>query len=92
MVDKVILDKVQKDLRRLPDFIVTRLRKWARDVELIGLESVKKISGYHDEPLYGLRRGQRSIRLNRSYRAIYIVQKEGVVRIVSVEEVHKHDY
>jgi toxin HigB-1 len=91
-LNKVILKQVEKELRRLPEFIVNRLRKWARDVELIGIESVRKIPGYHDEPLKGVRHGQRSIRLSRSYRAIYIVYNEHRIRIISVEEVHKHEY
>jgi proteic killer suppression protein len=91
-MDKVVLDKVEKDLRKLPEFIVNKLRKWARDVELIGLEAVRKIPGYHDELLKGQRQGQRSIRLSRGYRAIYSVSQEKEVRIILVEEVHKHDY
>jgi hypothetical protein len=35
--------------------------------------------------------GQRSIRLSRSYRAIYEIKKN-VVEFVSVEEISKHDY
>ena len=64
---------------------------WVTAVELDGLEVVRKAPGYHDEPLKGTRAGQRSIRLSRSYRAIYEV-KRGAVQFVSVEEVSKHDY
>lgn len=46
----------------------------------------------HDEPLKGKRQGQRSIRLNKAYRAIYIINKEGVIHFVEVEEVNKHEY
>lgn len=46
--------------------------------------------GYHDEPLHGDRRGQRSVRLNRSYRAIYIELEEG--QRLLVVEVNKHGY
>lgn len=56
-----------------------------------GLEETRKVPGYHDEPLKGDRAGQRSIRLSRSYRAIYEVKKD-TVEFVSVEEVNKHDY
>ena len=61
-------------------------------VEAIGLEEVRKVPGFHDEPLKGDRKGQRSIRLNRAYRAIYVANKGGTVEFVSVEEVNKHDY
>lgn len=47
--------------------------------------------GYHDEPLKGARVGQRSIRLNRAYRAIYVIKNDGI-EFGSVEEVNKHDY
>ena len=80
IVNKVIFDKVQKQLEKLPEHVVEKLIAWARSVELKGLREVRKISGYHDEPLKGPRRGERSVRLTRSYRAIYI------------EEVNKHEY
>jgi hypothetical protein len=34
---------------------------WVDDVEERGLEEVRKIPGWHDEPLKGERKGQRSI-------------------------------
>lgn len=61
-------------------------------VERVGLAEVRKLSGYHDEPLKGTRKGQRSIRLNRAYRAIYIEHKDGKIQIVEVIEVSKHEY
>ncbi len=92
MTTVVAFEKVIKELRRLPHFIVRKLNKWARDVERFGLEEVRKIPGYHDEPLHGGRKGQRSIRLSKGYRAIYVEYNEGSVRIVSIEEVSNHEY
>jgi len=60
-------------------------------VESKGLETVRRIPGYHDEQLQGARAGQRSIRLNRSWRAIYVIRRD-VMDFVSVREVSKHDY
>jgi proteic killer suppression protein len=57
-----------------------------------GLYEVRKISGYHDEPLKGQRKGQRSIRLTKAYRAIYREEHDGKVRLVILEEVNKHEY
>ncbi|MEK7704351.1 MAG: hypothetical protein AAB426_05280, partial [Myxococcota bacterium] len=51
----------------------------------------RRVPGYHDESLQGRRVGQRSVRLSRSYRAIYRVV-HGAVEFVRVEEVSKHDY
>ena len=91
-MDRVIFDKVIKQLRKLPIFVVRKLNKWARDVERIGIAEVRKIPGHHDEPLKGDRKGQRSIRLTQSYRAIYVEYKEGQINIISLEEVNKHEY
>lgn len=88
----VVFDKVIEQLRWLPHFIVRKLNKWARDVERFGIRDVRKISGYHDEPLHGLRTGQRSIRLSRSYRAIYVERGDFNMNIISIEEVTKHEY
>lgn len=57
-----------------------------------GLHQVRKIPSYHDEPLKGDRLGQRSIRLNRAYRAIYIVKKDEEIEFLRIEEVNKHEY
>ena len=91
-MDKVIFSKVEKQLQKLPHFIVLKLLAWARSVELKGLREVRKISGYHDEPLKGDRRGQRSIRLSKGYRAIYVEENNGQVNLVIIEEVNKHEY
>lgn len=88
----VVFENVIKELRKLPQFIVRKLNKWAHDVEKLGIGEVRKIPGYHDEPLHGQRKGQRSIRLSKAYRAIYIEYEEGQIKIISVEEVTKHEY
>ena len=51
---------------------------------------MRKVPGYHDEPLRGKRAGQRSVRLSRSYRAIYMEEMDKV--LVKVLEVNKHEY
>lgn len=92
MKDRVVLSRrVEKAIRSMPRHIVVKLLAWVDEVETMGLEETRKIPGYHDEPLQGVRRGQRSIRLSRAYRAIYLLI-EGQVRFVSVEEVSKHEY
>ena len=82
----------RKQILRLPKHIVDNLLAWVDDVETKGLEEARKILGYHDEPLKGDRKGQRSVRLSLAYRAIYVVRDDGVAEFVSVEEVSKHDY
>jgi proteic killer suppression protein len=83
--------RAMKNLRRAPSHIIDKLDSWVDAVERLGIEQVRKIPGYHDEPLKGARYGQRSIRLSRSYRAIYRIVKEQI-QFVLVEEVNKHEY
>ena len=87
-----ITRRVEKQARRLPARISEKLWTWVYLVKEIGLEDVRKIPGFHDEPLVGQRRGMRSIRLNRAYRAMYRVVVDGDGELVSVEEVSKHGY
>ena len=65
---------------------------WIEAVEEDGLEATRRVPGFHDEALKGNRRGQRSIRLSRQWRAIYESCTEGGVQLVSVEEVTPHVY
>ena len=93
MIQRVELSaRARKQLKKAPRHIVENLAAWVDDVEDRGLEEVRKISGYHDEPLHGKRLGQRSIRLSKAYRAIYCVRKDGSIEFVSVEEILKHAY
>lgn len=80
----------EKQLSRVPDFIRKKVIFWVLLVEMNGLAEVIKSPGYHDEPLKGDRKGQRSIRLNRAYRLIYRVIQDRVH--IELLEVHKHDY
>lgn len=92
MVRRVeITRRAAKQLRNVPNHVRDKLAIWVTAVELDGLEAVRRVPGYHDEPLKGRRAGQRSIRLSRSYRAIYVVRL-GKVEFVSIEEVGKHRY
>jgi proteic killer suppression protein len=92
LIYEVALSKnAKKDLLKIPTNIVRRLMVWVESVKHDGLENVRKLKGYHDEPLSGKRFGQRSIRLSRSYRAIYSLEDKEVT-IAVVQEVNKHDY
>jgi proteic killer suppression protein len=74
-----------------PVHVAQKLQNWVEDVEERGVEAVRKIYGYHDEPLKGALKGQRSIRLNKGYRAYYRVVKDAV-EFLRVEGVDKHVY
>lgn len=85
-------NKVAKQLDRLPEHIRDKFYSWVDDIDLLGLADVRKRPGWHDEPLKGERIGQRSIRLSRAYRAIYLVRRGGQVELLEVIEVSKHEY
>lgn len=58
----------------------------------MGIDKMRTIPGFNDEALKGDRRGQRSIRLNKAYRAIYTENEEKEIVIISILEVNKHEY
>lgn len=87
-----ITRRALKNLKRTPRYIQEKFRAWLVSVAKIGLLETRKQSGWHDEPLHGVRYTQRSIRLNRQWRAIYIINHEGIVKFLDVIEVTAHDY
>jgi proteic killer suppression protein len=91
-MDVFLSKKAQKDLTKIPPNIQRKFLSWAKTVAEFGLQKVRLSKGFHDEPLTGQRQGQRSIRLNRAYRAIYIIDLNGHIEFVEVIEVNKHDY
>ena len=87
-----VTKRAYKQLSALPLVIQDKFAVWVVFVGRYGLEEVRKRPGLHDEPLKGTRAGQRSIRLNKAYRAIYEIRFDGTIEFVSVEEVTKHEY
>jgi proteic killer suppression protein len=83
---------VDKQLERVPEVIARKFRIWVALVEESGIREMRKCKGFHDEPLKGTRQGQRSVRLNRAYRAIYVEHETGEVELIDVLEVNKHEY
>ena len=95
LAKKYIVDlskKAKDNLVKVPGYIKDKLLVWVDAVERQGIEKVRKIPGFHDEPLKGDRIGQRSIRLSKAYRAIYIEEPNKEITIILVMEVNKHDY
>ena len=92
MINEVVIsENAKKSLKKVPFYIAVKLQAWINDIEVRGLEEVRKVPGWHDEPLHGKRKGQHSIRLSKSYRAVYVIKKSQI-EFVSIEEVHKHVY
>ena len=80
----------EKQLRRIPKHIQEKLDEWIETVNCEGIQEVRLKKSYHDEPLKGKRKAQRSIRLNKQWRAIYIETDLGVE--IQIIEVTHHDY
>lgn len=87
-----INQKAVKQLTKVPSYIRDKLYTWVDLVTHDSMSEARKISGYHDEPLHGNRTGQRSIRLNKSYRAIYTELDSGEILFIEIIEVHNHEY
>lgn len=93
MITEVKITKsALKDLRRTPSYLQEKFRAWLVAVNKAGIEETKKRPGWHDEPLLGERKGQRSIRLNKQWRAIYIIKNNGTIEFIEVTEVMPHEY
>jgi|GEM_PF-165950 len=82
----------EKQIGKLPKHIAETYFTWVRSVQFEGIRAVRKLPGYHDEPLKGSRTGQRSVRLSRSCRVIYEETDSGDLLLIGVLEVNKHDY
>jgi proteic killer suppression protein len=80
----------EKQIAKLPSYIKESLRDWMEVVQFVGIRYTRQFRGYNDEPLKGKRRGQRSVRLNRAYRVIYIEINNNLE--ILIIEVNKHDY
>ena len=76
----------------VPHHIQAKFTYWRDLIDFVGLIEARKYKGFHDEPLRGRRKGQRSVRLSKSYRAIYIELGNGAHECIEVIEVNKHEY
>ena len=88
----ILTRRAQRQIQKVPRHVVVKLQAWVEMVEREGLSQTRRIPGFHDEPLHGKLQGKRSIRLSRSYRAIYRLLINGGAELVTLEEVTKHDY
>jgi proteic killer suppression protein len=62
--------------------MLMKFRAWVDDVEFNGLDEVRQRPGCHDELLKGETRGQRSIFLNRAWKAIDEIKSDGTLDLV----------
>lgn len=77
---------------RLPTSVKEKFAKWTNEVESKGLDEVKKISGYHDEPIIS-QAGRRSVRMSDGYRVCYeMIIENGLtlLKIITISQDHKN--
>jgi proteic killer suppression protein len=90
---KIVLTNIaKKQLDRCPDYIARKYDYWVDLLQTVGLREARKYKGFHDEPLHGNRRGQRSVRLSKSYRIIYRELDGNRYEVIKILEVNKHEY
>jgi proteic killer suppression protein len=82
----------KKQLSRCPEYIIRKFEYWMDLLQSVGLRAARRFKGFHDEPLHGNRKTQRSVRLSKAYRIIYREIDEQNCEIIEVLEVNKHDY
>lgn len=85
--------RAEKQITKAPKVIQDAVSEWIRSVYEIGLEATRVQGGrsLHDEPLKGKLNGIRTIRLNRSWRLYYSIEK-GHLTVVLILRVDKHRY
>lgn len=81
----------ERSLLKAPFHIQLKFSSWVRLIELKGLKIARASRGFRDEALLGKRLGQRSVRLNKQWRAIYRIMKNSV-DFIEVQEITPHDY
>ena len=91
-MNPVNLNKVKKQLKKVPVEVRIKFQQWVLFIEDKGLLEAQKFPGFRDHSLKGDRKGQRSVYLTKKWRAIYTLDKNEKIIIVIVEEVMPHDY
>jgi toxin HigB-1 len=81
-----------KQFEKLPVHLQNKVLAWIAEVAERGLREVQRSVGLHDEPLKGQRKGERSVRLNRHWRLIYVLRENDTPHIVEIQEFIPHAY
>ena len=81
-----------KQFDRLPEHLQHKVLAWITEIAERGLRAVQRSVGLHDEPLKGQRKRERSVRLNRHWRLIYVLRENDIPHIVEIQEFTPHAY
>jgi proteic killer suppression protein len=93
VINRVDVSKrAERSLSKVPRQVAAKFFYWKQQIEEHGVEIVRVLPGYHDEPLEGKLNGYcRSVRMALGYRVYYRLLG-AKVKCVLVEEVNRHDY
>ena len=75
---------------KLPIEVLRKYELWKDLIFRHGPDILRQFPGFHDEKLKGERQNQRSSRLSRQYRVIYVVDRQIIT--VYVLEITPHNY
>ena len=81
-----------RNIKKIPQHIRIKILYWIDFLNEIGLPAARAYKGFNDEALLGSRKGQRSVRLSKSYRLFYRELPCEHTIIIEILEVNKHDY
>lgn len=79
------------DKHRLPPQVINKFEIWKKEIQEKGLAEVRKIPGYHDEPIHVIQ-GARSVRLNGEFRLFYTLEKSQGVETLRILKITPHEY
>lgn len=90
---KIIYTRLaKKQVGKLPKHVFYKFSFWLDLIDDVGILEARKYKGFHDEPLLGIRKGQRSVRLSKGYRLIYQELSCEISFLIEIIEVNKHEY
>ena len=87
---EIIDYKFKKEINKLPIQCKKKYAVFKYIVEFSGISGLSTYSGFKLEALQGNLKGQYSVRLNKGYRVIFVVNKN--VKQVELYEISKHEY
>jgi proteic killer suppression protein len=84
--------RAAKALRQAPENVQIAFSVWKEEVQQAGISAARANPLWHDHPLKGNKAGRRSVYLDYSWRAEYVIDKATGAITVEVMEVHNHEY
>ncbi|MEY3901061.1 MAG: hypothetical protein RL189_367 [Pseudomonadota bacterium] len=84
--------RAAKALRQASNRAQSAFSAWKDEVQLAGISAARANPIWHDHPLKGAKAGRRSVYLDYSWRAEYVIDRETGTVTVEVMEIQNHEY